>query len=34
MVETPRRYREAMSGLEVPPSLLHESFDEMPEAAH
>jgi hypothetical protein len=33
MVETPRRYREAMSGLEVPPSLLRESFEELLEAA-
>jgi len=27
MVETPRRYREAMSDLGVPPSLLRESLD-------
>jgi hypothetical protein len=28
MVETPRRYREAMSNLDVPPSLLRELLDE------
>jgi hypothetical protein len=32
-VETPRRYWEAMSDLDVPPSLLRESLDELLEAA-
>ena len=29
MVETPRRYREAMSDLDVPPSLLRELLEEL-----
>ena len=33
MVETPRRYREAMSDLDVPPSLLRELLEELREAA-
>ena len=32
MVETPRRHREAMSDLDVPPSMLRESFKELLEA--
>jgi hypothetical protein len=32
-VETPRRYPEAVSDLDVPPSLLGESLDELLEAA-
>ena len=33
MVETPRRYREAMSDLAVQPSLQRASLDELPEPA-